>query len=305
MLDNLVVIVGGLVPRGAYDSGTVYDVGDSVSFNGSSYIKYVDSDAGVEPTDTTKWQILVQGTAQEQQGGGGFTSITSLADIPNDPDLVGFWRFNETSGTVAADESANGHDGTASRSAILGNAGGKQGNMGVFARGNSDYIGISDNSLFRQAGPFTIVSWFKTSADTSLNQVMFQSYSCNPNVAGVLLAVEDITGYLHAISGKNTGITPNTDYVKLTSATAVNNGAWHLGIFSYDGNKVYLYLDGNEIAEANWTQNPAYAATSHVRIGCRNQIGTNNAFVEGDLDDVMFFKRCLTTAEKNVIWSGY
>ena len=30
----------------------------------------------------------------------------------DDPDLVGYWSFNEGSGTVAADLSANGYDGT-------------------------------------------------------------------------------------------------------------------------------------------------------------------------------------------------
>ena len=51
-------IPSGLVPKGAYDAGTDYAVGDSVDYNGSSYVMYVDAAAGTLPTDTTKWQVL-------------------------------------------------------------------------------------------------------------------------------------------------------------------------------------------------------------------------------------------------------
>ena len=53
-----VIITGGYVPRGAYAAGTDYAVGDSVDYNGSSYVMFVDAAAGTLPTDTTKWQVL-------------------------------------------------------------------------------------------------------------------------------------------------------------------------------------------------------------------------------------------------------
>ena len=51
-------ITGGLVPRGAYNGSTNYDVGDSVDYQGSSYVMYTDAAAGTLPTDTTYWQVL-------------------------------------------------------------------------------------------------------------------------------------------------------------------------------------------------------------------------------------------------------
>lgn len=55
---QLTNVVGGLVPKGAYAAGTDYVVGDSVDYNGSSYVMHVDAVAGTLPTDTTKWQVL-------------------------------------------------------------------------------------------------------------------------------------------------------------------------------------------------------------------------------------------------------
>lgn len=72
---NNVVITGGLVPKGAYDNGTDYAVGDSVSYtDGNSYVMYVDAAAGTLPTDATKWMLLAEkGDNGEGVATGGTT----------------------------------------------------------------------------------------------------------------------------------------------------------------------------------------------------------------------------------------
>lgn len=64
---QLTVISGGLVPRGAYAALTDYAVGDAVSYNGSSYVMYVDGPAGTLPTDTNFWQIVAQGNSSDDE----------------------------------------------------------------------------------------------------------------------------------------------------------------------------------------------------------------------------------------------
>ena len=65
---HLVNIPSGLVPMGEYNNATDYAVGDSVSYQGSSYIMYVDAAAGTLPTDDTKWQLLSQGMSSINTG---------------------------------------------------------------------------------------------------------------------------------------------------------------------------------------------------------------------------------------------
>ena len=57
---DLTIITGGLVPRGTYNAGTDYSVGDSVDYNGSSYVMFNDAPAGTLPTNTTYWQVLAE-----------------------------------------------------------------------------------------------------------------------------------------------------------------------------------------------------------------------------------------------------
>jgi hypothetical protein len=66
-------VAGGLVPKGAYNAGTDYAVGDSVDYNGSSYVMHTDAGAGTVPTNTTYWQVLAN------KGDTGATGATGSA----------------------------------------------------------------------------------------------------------------------------------------------------------------------------------------------------------------------------------
>lgn len=65
---NPTIITGGLVPRGAYNAGTDYAVGDSVDYNGSSYVMFNNAVAGTLPTDTTYWQVVANKGDQGERG---------------------------------------------------------------------------------------------------------------------------------------------------------------------------------------------------------------------------------------------
>ncbi len=66
-----VIITGGFVPKGAYNAGTDYAVGDSVDYQGSSYVMFNDAGAGTLPTNTTYWQVLANKGATGAQGDPG------------------------------------------------------------------------------------------------------------------------------------------------------------------------------------------------------------------------------------------
>lgn len=74
---NNLVITGGLVPKGAYNAGTDYAVGDSVSYNGSSYVMYSDAGAGTVPTNTTYWMVVA---SKGDTGATGATGASGAND---------------------------------------------------------------------------------------------------------------------------------------------------------------------------------------------------------------------------------
>lgn len=94
---NIVNIPSGLVPKGAYAAGTDYAVGDSVDYNGSSYVMFVDATAGTLPTDITKWQVLANKGDQGVPGvvggtledlGGATKALDNLASVAINTSLI-------------------------------------------------------------------------------------------------------------------------------------------------------------------------------------------------------------------------
>jgi len=97
---NVIVLVGGLVPKGVFDDAIDYQVGDSVSYGGSSYVMYVDAPAGTLPTDTDYWQVLASKGdtgATGSTGAKGDTGSAAANDgtvnfFDGDP-VEGSWRI--------------------------------------------------------------------------------------------------------------------------------------------------------------------------------------------------------------------
>lgn len=72
LLGSPVEIAVNLNPRGEYDNGTAYATGDSVSYNGSSYVA-LGATTGNLPTNTTYWQLLAEKGDTGEQGETGET----------------------------------------------------------------------------------------------------------------------------------------------------------------------------------------------------------------------------------------
>lgn len=62
LVDNPITITMSIMPKGAYNAGTSYSIGDSVSYGGSSYVA-ISGTTGNLPTNTTYWQVLSEGVS--------------------------------------------------------------------------------------------------------------------------------------------------------------------------------------------------------------------------------------------------
>lgn len=87
MLNPISITVNGtFTPKGAYNGGTSYSVGDQVDYNGTSYILYSAASAGTLPTDNTKWGVLA---SKGDKGDKGDTGATGLKGDKGDTGLTG------------------------------------------------------------------------------------------------------------------------------------------------------------------------------------------------------------------------
>jgi hypothetical protein len=77
LLDPISISLTGPQFTGEYDNGTTYSVGQSVSYNGSSYVALAPT-TGNLPTDTAFWQLLAE---KGEDGPPGTTDHLDLSNI--------------------------------------------------------------------------------------------------------------------------------------------------------------------------------------------------------------------------------
>jgi len=207
--------------------------------------------------------------------------LTSRANAA-DPSLVGWWRLDEGSGTIAHDSSGNGNDGTFNGDPqwVAGHLGGA-----LEFDGAGDYLDCgNDPSL--DLTKWTIAFWL------NINE--------NKDYSGfVIKGVDNAENYEVLAYGAANFHFPmsNTDgaRVYVNTATGVTVvGEWAHFAFSYDSAEGRrFYKDGSLIFEDTESSTPQTTAAPLI-IG--NEGGTSR-FVNGIMDDIRIYNRALTEAE--------
>ena len=235
-------------------------------------------------------------------------NISDNVSMISTDNLVGWWKFDETSGVMGSDSSPKGFDATHTN---LSSA-----NIGVLGKffnaisfdGQNDYSRPGANSALNWGnGDGTISLWFKTSADYGT------SYGCMLiNGAGGALQRR----YLMHIDGdddavKNTlrfDIDDNTSLKKVNSSVSVNDGLWHHAVGIRRGNELKLYLDGSEVLDGP-TDITGYGDiddSEGLTIGATNDSLSGIAsgqYFNGELDDIRVYNRALSEQEIAALYS--
>ena len=186
------------------------------------------------------------------------------------PSLVAHWGFNDALGTIVADETGNGHDGSITN--------GPAWTTGIFdggiqLDGSNDYMSVADDSALDGFTEFTLSAWI-------------QPYSHeNTQIVGI----DDAYGIKLKNDGRIeyfvTSVISNTtsvSYVPLTHHWT------HLAL-TYDGTKARLYVNGVEDSFTNGTGTIA-ETTTNFNIGGAN-------YYHGKIDEVKLYNTSLSSAE--------
>ncbi len=207
---------------------------------------------------------------------------TQAAIIDPHPGLVGWWRFDEGSGTVTSDSSGYGNGGTISGIPVW--LDGKYGKSISFD-GVSNYVAIPDSPALKVTGSITLEAWVKTS-NTNKQAVITKSGS-------YLLYIGTggdgrVYSYLYGTtSGWKNGLKNIAD------------GNWHYIALTYDpsagANNFKLFVDGVLDAQYTVTGNIS-PTTNRLGIGDRPDAGFRD-FFNGVIDETHIYNRALSITE--------
>ena len=203
--------------------------------------------------------------------------------------LVGWWKFDEDSGSTSADSSGIGDNltlnGTSWTSGKFGSA--LSFNGSASATGQSRSVGgfVPRNTL-------TASAWVQSSASTwSGGLFVYQSenYYLGPTVGG------GTTGVRFGIYVWGSFGATEVDY---TPAAGFNITAWHHYAGSYDGTNLNLYIDGALVAQKALSLAVLSDNVNGIQIGCQDMIpGDTNTSFNGTIDSVRLYNYALSAAQ--------
>jgi len=209
--------------------------------------------------------------------------------LPTNPEsLVGFWPFDNRSGSVAYDYSGNRNNGTLTDMNTIGNATSgwnstdcKFGSCLKFD-GVNDYVDVGNaSSLNMGTNDFTISSWIK------LNKLDVGYGIIRKRGTGVGwdLQVWDT----NRLDFRTYNGTWNEIYPSAGTWTAVTD-TWYFVVAQKDGSTLRLFANGVQIGTAE-AHSSTISNTDNVKIGLAQY------YANGTIDEVMVFNRLLSAAE--------
>jgi hypothetical protein len=215
------------------------------------------------------------------------TFTTAAQPPPSSTDPVGYWKLDESSGSLAADSSGNGGTGTLLNGPL--HVAGRLDEALSF-NGVNEAVSIPHAAVL-DAYPITISLWMSTTSGSLgglVNKYLPASFSGYQvfTSGGNLCAwyFRDATNYVWDRSG-------------CTLATpGFNDGQWHHVVFTVDAPGGSLFVDGTLRMTQPWTGTPG-ATTTTQGLSLARYPGTASPFLPGRIDDVRIYNRALSAGE--------
>ena len=199
--------------------------------------------------------------------------------------VMGYWKFDEGSGTKALDSSGHHRNGTISGAVYSTNVAPVTGStFSLSFNGSGNLVSIPDSTGldFSATAPLTISLWFNLSASASVWHAIGKRSSCSLTSLNYQLAFDPTHGLLFDSGGN----------IVATGITSVPTGVWTHFAATYSPNlhKLVVYLNGKSVAsQSNYTL--AGENTAPLLIA---EAGTCGFTFPGNLDEVCILRQTLS-----------
>ena len=213
-----------------------------------------------------------------------------------DPSLVGCWKFDEGSGTIAYDSSGNGNDGTL---VLADNAISSAWVSGMYGSalsfdGVDDYVALTEQPPITNG--FTFSAWVKRNGDSPATQEVFNNHQF----------------FLRTMPENENSDNPFETFVNLSdgsvepraqSNVASTIGQWFFVTVTWDKTTLKIYVNG-ELNGSSTRSGELTSTTVEARIGRGEQTNVNANPFNGLIDEVAFFDVVLEAEDIEAIMNG-
>lgn len=234
------------------------------------------------------------GGAREGAGISNALQFQSQTHTLLGSDLVGWWNFNEESGSVARDLSGYGNNGSITGAIRVLGVPGTGGQALNFT--GSHYVRINpSNAILSNAG-WTLSGWFNASQIDSGSYphriVTFHRLNNSPSWgtgASLLLANSNEARLMYANAGGSQRYLIHSN---------IETGKWYHFVGTYDGATYKSYINGGDKQSRSDTFEGFGAADAMIGV-----YDPGSYFFRGLIDDVRVYNRPLTVSEIQVLYT--
>ncbi len=281
-IDGRPRVLYGRIDMGAYE----YSDEMEADFNSDGIVNFEDfsifASYWLEDCNQPDW---CGGRDVDESGKVGVYDLRCFAEkwltVTEDPNLVGYWKFDEQSGTVAADSSGSGNDGSLVNG--VGWTEGLFGNGAIFT-GSNAAVEVGTAGMDAERG--SISMWVYANGFPNGQHYLF-GHTTQPVWSDRIQLYTDTYGNLHLGLGASHAAAV---YIQRLSVER-----WYHIALTWEGKSYVVYVDG--ISRA------AGAYSGLTGIAAYADIGNNGYAVERDepfkgiIDEVKIYNRALSEAE--------
>jgi hypothetical protein len=191
----------------------------------------------------------------------------------------------------------------------------------VFLANGSQYRDYPDNELFQMSDSFSIAAWITTSMETTgldektpiINKGVFGTDAENENMNyGIWMGCGDFENPECHGGGRIEAGFESANGTDVLVATPLGkdyaDGSWHFVIVTYDGQKLKLFINDNQVNTTNTELQPDSGSTLPLRLGANSLYLTGrdyrSQYFTGAIDEISIWNRALTREEVTNIYGG-
>ena len=226
--------------------------------------------------------------ARNNYGDSNIATVTIEVEPPvGDTSLIGHWKFDEGSGSMAADSSAYANDGVLSGGSSLSTddpapitTGDNPGALSV--DGSTGTVTIPNCAVNQLTSNFTLMGWIKTDTASGYQFLISTDRTNSANGWSFGLYYKRFLIYAHG-----------TGYYYLAK-DVISAGQWsHIAAVMDEENNVSFYLNGVLVGEVAGSGALTADTDDNLLIGS----DTGDRFFDGMIDDVRVYNRALSASE--------
>ena len=224
--------------------------------------------------------------------------LTSVAEAA-DPNLLGWWRLDEGSGTTASDSSGYGNHGTFGPEPYD-----PQWMPGMFEYAlefdGDDYVDVGNSSTLNfGTDNWTVTAWVKTTMGTGSSGILFGN---GGDQSGGIRYTLHVKGTARLITDDD------STKLEVEGSTTVNDDVWHHVAGVRDGTTLFVYvdgeLDGTDTLPDGYDLSETTQHNAYIGAVTDNRDGSLTKHLAGLIDDACVFNMALTADEIKEVMKG-